>query len=220
MAAISQSLRNVVKVALAKAQAAKELLGILDQAGGVTAGTTLASSSLVVGAAKEVDTLAVASLVTGATTTPGSVTQAIKRIFKKTAIADNTATSIITVTVPNGNHSAAVRMTLLAALGTGTDTFESSRVADGSVVIARQTGANVVAAAATLTLAQIATVSGGGTLTLAYGVSSVTGAVGATNTFDIQVTLVKTGTITDLQCVIVAELVNAEASGVTMAQAA
>jgi hypothetical protein len=33
----------------------------------------------------------------------------------------------------------------------------------------------------------------------------------------VDVTLVATGTITDLQCVVVAELVNAEAAGVTIA---
>lgn len=140
-------------------------------------------------------------------------------IVKKTGIADNTATSVITVTVPNSENAAAIRLFIVASLGTGTDTFESTRCAEGAVVVSRKTGDNVVPAAATLTLAQISTDSGGGTLTLAYGVSSVTGAAGATNTFDIQVTLVKTGTITDLQCVVYAELLNAQAAGVTMAAA-
>jgi|CXWL01.1.fsa_nt_gi hypothetical protein len=138
-------------------------------------------------------------------------------LVEKTAIADNTATSVITVTVPNANHAAAIRLTLLATMSTGTDAFESSRVATGTIVLSRTTGANVVAAASTIAQAQIATVSGGGTITLAYGVSSVTGAVGATNTFDVQVTIVVTGTITDHRAIVLAELINSQATGVTMA---
>jgi hypothetical protein len=151
--------------------------------------------------------------------TAGAATSTVKGIVKKTGIADNTATSVLTVTVPNVNAAAAIKLTFVASLGTGTDTFESTRVADGNVVLARQAGANVVATAVALTGAGIATVSGGGTLTLAYSVAAVAGAVGATNTFDIQVTLVKTGTITDLQCVVLYEVINAETGGVTVAAA-
>ena len=138
-------------------------------------------------------------------------------IVKKTGIADNTATDVITVTVPNANHAAAIRLTFVASLGTGTDTFESTRTAIGLVVLARQTGANVVGTATALTNAGIATVSGGGTLTLAYDLGAVAGAVGATNTFTIRVTQVVTGTITDHQVVVLAELINTEASGITIA---
>ncbi len=147
----------------------------------------------------------------------GEVTSLQNLIGKKTGIADSSATSLITVTVPNANHAAAIRIMLVASLGTGTDQFESTRCAQGMVVLSRKTGDGTLPAAATLTLAQISTDSGGGTLTLAYGVSAVTGSSSQVNTFDIQVTLVKSGTITDLQCVFYAELVNAEAAGITMA---
>lgn len=135
----------------------------------------------------------------------------------KTAIADNTATSIIRVTVPNGNQNAAIELSLVAWLGAGTDVSESTRYAFGAVVLARQTGVATVAAVATLASAQIATVGSGGTLTLAYGVSAVAGAVGVEQTFDIQVTLVKTGTITDLSCMFSAALMNGQDIGVTIA---
>lgn len=135
----------------------------------------------------------------------------------KTGIANNTAVSIIRVTVPNGNQNAAIELSLLAWLGTGTDISESTRYAFGSVVLARNAGLATVAAAATLTSAQIATVAGGGTLTLAYGVSAVSGAVGVDQTFDIQVTLVVTGTITDHSCMFDAKLLNGKDVGVTMA---
>jgi hypothetical protein len=139
-------------------------------------------------------------------------------VGRKTGIADNTATSIIRVTVPSGNQNAGIEITLVGWLGTGTDQSESTRVAKGLITLARQTGSiDTVAVVATLALAQIATISGGGTLTLAYGVSAISGANTTTQTFDIQVTLVKTGTITDLACMFEARLLNGQDVGVTIA---
>jgi hypothetical protein len=145
---------------------------------------------------------------------PGSAGNVSTLTGLKTGIADNTATSILRVTVPNGNQNAAIELSLVAWLGAGTDVSESTRYAFGAVVLARQTGVATVAAVATLASAQIATVATGGTLTLAYGVSSVSGAVGVEQTFDIQVTLVKTGTITDLSCMFDAKLLNGQNVGI------
>lgn len=141
---------------------------------------------------------------------------------KKTGVADNTATDLLTVTVPNANQSATLFLFLVSANGS-TDAFESSRGAFGQVTIARTTGANVVAAAATLALEQIATVSGGATHTLAYGVSAVSGAVGATNTFTVQGTVNDSGGTGSNQVMILAVLINSEgtsaARGITIAAA-
>lgn len=140
-------------------------------------------------------------------------------VVRKTGIANNTATGVITVTVPNAAHNAAIFLDLVGHLGTGTDASESTRVATGVIALARTAGAATVATASTLAQTQIATVSGGGTLTLAYGVSSISGANTVTQTFNINVTLVVTGTITDHTAVIGARLINSGASGVTMAAA-
>lgn len=148
----------------------------------------------------------------------GSATSLHTLPVKKTGIADNTATDVITVTVPNGNHAGTIRLTFLSSNGS-TDAFESSRTATGLVVLARTTGANVVATAVALADAGIATVSGGETHTLAYDLSSISGAVGATNTFTIRVTIDDSGNLGSNQVVVLAELINAEASGVTMAAA-
>lgn len=148
----------------------------------------------------------------------GAATSSRRIILKKTGIADNTATSVITVTVPNANHAACIKLTLMSSNGS-TDAFESTRCAEGLVVLARTTGANVVPAVAALDLAQIATVAAGATHTLAYGVSAVTGAVGASNTFDIQVTIDDSGNLGSNQVVVLADLINSEATGVTMAAA-
>jgi len=148
---------------------------------------------------------------------PGYAGNVSQLVGLKTAIADNTATSIIRVTVPNGMLNAGIKIDLVAWLGAGTDASESTRVASGFIALARQTGATVVGVAATLALAQIATAASGGTLTLAYSVSAATGAVGVTQTIDIQVTLVKTGTITDLSCMFNATLLNGQDVGMTIA---
>lgn len=166
------------------------------------------------------DTLTTTKLVASSAETLGGATAAATTRYaitkKVTGIADNTATDILTVTVPNANHATAIRLMLLSSNGS-TDAFESSRVATGHVVLARTTGVNVVAVASTLDDATIATVAGGATHTLAYGVSATTGAVGATNTFTIQVTIDDSGNLGSNQVVIFAELLNAEATGVTIA---
>ena len=146
----------------------------------------------------------------------GAATSCRTLTKKITGIADNTATNILTVTVPNANHAAAIKLLLLSSNGS-TDAFESSRIATGHVVVARTTGANAVAVAATLDDAAIATVSGGATHTLAYNVSSISGAAGAVNTFTIQATIDDSGNLGSNQLVVEATLLNAEATGITIA---
>lgn len=132
-----------------------------------------------------------------------------------TAIPDATATAIATVTVPNGNHSAVIRV-LVAATLTGADAYESTRVVEYQVVLARTTGANVVAAISSALGGQIATVAGGATLTTTLDLSSITGAVGATNTFTIRAT--NTGSVAQVSKVVAhIEVINMESSGVTVA---
>lgn len=116
---------------------------------------------------------------------------------KKTGIADNTATDVVKVYVPNENAAFAVRVTLLAVMNGSTDDHESARVATGTWVGIRQAGANLVTAVSTIAQTQIATVSGGGTITLAYAAGSVSGGATAENTAALTVTVAKSGTITD-----------------------
>lgn len=183
---------------------------------GVTGGTATASKAVVAGANKQLDTLAVATLVSGADATPGAAGQAITIINRKTAIVDNTATSIFTVTCPNTDQAAVVEIVLLATVKkTAGGTLESSRVAVGYIVFDRTTGAALVGTATALTNTGIAT-SGTDTLTAAYSLGVVAGAVGVANTIDIKVTLVGSGTDSH-QIVALATIINSEASGMTIA---
>lgn len=148
----------------------------------------------------------------------GGATSARKILVKKTGIADATATPVLTVTVPNGNHAAMIMLRMLSSNGS-TDAFESARVAEGLIAVTRTTGLATVAAVATLALAQIATVAAGATHTLAYAVSANTGGNTATQTFTVNVTIDDTGNVGGNQILVVAEIVNSEASGVTVAAA-
>jgi hypothetical protein len=182
----------------------------------VTAGTASASKALVLGAAKNIDTIAQANAVIGTDTTPGAAIQQYGLIGKKTGIADATATSILTVTCPNTTQTAVLKVTLIAAVNNA-GALDSARVGTGIVVFDRVAGAALVGTAATLGNAAIAT-SGTATLTLAYALAAVAGAVGAVNTMDLQVTLTKTGG-TNHQCMFIAEFLNSEAAGMTIAAA-
>lgn len=215
--ALSTALKNRLDAAFRSVGDAEELAAAVDAStafASPVAGTVSVSKPAVVGASKQLDTLAIGTLVSGVDATPGAATQALTVVAKKTAIADNTATSIFTVTCPNGSHSAIVEVVLLAAVNNA-GVLDSARVAIGYVIFSRVTGAALVATAAALTNTAIAT-SGTATLTAAYSVAAVAGAVGATNTIDIQVTLVKTGG-TNHQIVALATVINSEASGITIA---
>jgi hypothetical protein len=230
--ALSTALSNALDACLRGTGNAEELISSVNNASGslggaltataaeinvlhsVTPGTTAANSGLVVGAAKQTDSLAVANLVSGTTTTPGAATQAITTIVKKTAIVDNTATSIFTVTCPNTTQTAVVEIILLAAVNNA-GALDSARVAVGYIVFDRVAGAALVGTAAALTNTAIAT-SGTATLTAAYSLAAVAGTVTQPNTIDIQVTLVKTGG-TNHQVVALATIINSEATGMTIA---
>ena len=151
----------------------------------------------------------------GSSAGSGTATSSTKIIKKVTGIADNVATDLFTITIPNANHAAAIKVTLLSSNGS-TDAFESSRVANGTVVVARTAGVNAVAVAAALDDAAIATVAGGATHTLAYNVSAITGAVGASNSFTIQVTIDDSGNLGSNQIIATAELLNSEATGISI----
>lgn len=212
---------GTVDIFPATAAKGKAQLAVTDNAGDTTTSLTVgAQAAARVYTVPDAGADAAFDLIKGNAAAAGGAGWTGTLVARKTGIANNTATDVITITVPNANHNAAVFLDIMAHLGTGTDASESTRVATGVITIARTTGAATVAVASTLAQTAIATVAGGGTLTLAYGVSSITGAVGATQTFTIQVTLVVTGTITDHTAMIFARSLNSAAAGITMSASA
>lgn len=151
-------------------------------------------------------------LAAGATTNT-SLTKVV------TGIADAVATPVLTVTVPNASEAAVVHVRVVGSLGAGgaVGAFECSAALDGTVVAARRAALATVATASTAVLASSSCVAGATTITLAYSVSAISGASGATQTFAVNVTLTKGGgSSANHQAVVYAEVLNSEASGVTI----
>lgn len=148
----------------------------------------------------------------------GAATTYQRMIKKVTGIADNSATTVLTATVPNANHACAIRLMFLSSNGS-TDAFESNRAANGLVVIERITGQSAVTTAAAIADGVIATSGAGGSATHTLAYSAVANAEGAsgTETVSIKVTIDDSGNLGSNQVVVVAELINSEATGVTLA---
>jgi len=186
----------------------------------VTPGTVAASSAVVVNSAKSVDVLqATTSQSVGGTGVPGAAAVATRITKAVTAIADATATDLLTVTVPNAAHSAVVHIRILGSLGAGgaIGANECSAVLDGNVIVARTAGVAAAKAVATAAITTNACVAGATTITLAYDTSTISGTVSATNTFTIRATITKGGgSSANHTALVVAEVDNANATGVTI----
>jgi len=146
----------------------------------------------------------------------GSVTTFMKAV---SGIADNVATTVLTVTCPNAAQSAFLRVKLCASLGAGgaVGANEATAIMELIIAMTRTPGANMgrnmAFAAQTSSL-----VVGAATITLTPSTTAVAGAVGATNTYDLQVTIAHgSGASTNHTCLLEAILINANATGITAA---
>ena len=152
---------------------------------------------------------------TGTTTARTEINKAIS------SITDAAATATFTVTIPNGAHSASILVILTGSLGAGgaIGANEASASIAYNVAVARTAGVNAVATiSAAFGSAASAAVAGAATITVAGTLSAISGAVGATNTFTINVTITRgSGSSTNHTCFAYAKLLNANATGVTIA---
>jgi hypothetical protein len=136
------------------------------------------------------------------------------------SIADATATTVFTVTVPNASHSAMVKVTLVGKIGAGgaIGAGEATGTISYDIAIARTAGVNAVATISTAYGSSTAAVAGATTITVAGDLGAVSGAVGASNTFTIRVTITKGGgSSANHTCLAYARLMNANATGITIA---
>lgn len=150
----------------------------------------------------------------GEATTINSFAKAI------TGIANNTATPLATVTVPNGAESAVIRLTVCGSLGAGgaIGANEASASNSYNLTIARTAGVAAVGTMSTAYGAAAAAVAGAATCTSTLALSTVSGAVGATNTFTINGTIARSaGSSTNHTALLLVEVLNANATGVTVA---
>lgn len=149
----------------------------------------------------------------------GSVGCSEKVVKTYSAIANNVATATATVTIPNAAHAATVRVTIVGSLGAGgaIGAYEATGTISYDIAVARTAGVNAVGTFSAAYGSATTNVAGGATITITASGSSVSGAVGATNTFTINVTIARgSGSSTNHTALLQAEVINANASGITV----
>jgi len=153
----------------------------------------------------------------GTNVTTKARTEANKSV---TSIADNTATATFTVTVPNAAHSAMLKVTLIGSLGAGgaVGANEATGTISYDFAIARTAGVATVVTASTAYGSATSAVAGAATITITAAASAISGANSATQTFTINVTIARgSGASTNHTCLCYGRLLNANASGITIA---
>lgn len=136
------------------------------------------------------------------------------------AIANNVATDVLTVTIPNAAHSASLLVRVTGSLGAGGAIGANEATATNSYIIGitRTAGVATVATASAAFGAVAVAVAGAATVTSAATVTAMSGVVSATQTFTVQVTIVRSaGSSDNHTCLVYAQLMNANVTGITLA---
>lgn len=150
---------------------------------------------------------------------PGSALSVATVIKRVSAIADNTSTLVLTITVPNVLASGVVRVRLVGiagasgAIGAGEDVTAVSY----DIAFARTPGVAVGATASSAYGSAAAVVAGAGTMTTVAAVSLTGEGVTVTNTVKVNITIDQSSTSTLHTCLLYAECFNSLAGGATIA---
>lgn len=151
---------------------------------------------------------------TGAVSSVATITKAIS------GIADNTFTDVFTVTVPNAAHAGTIKVTFQGVKGAGDAEGAAGSVSttDYNISIQRTAGATTTAATSAALGTIATTIAAGNAVLTTAQCSGMTGGVGATQTFTIQVKIARAaGASTNHTCFAKAELLNSFATGITIA---
>lgn len=151
---------------------------------------------------------------------PAAAATVTRNRIATTAIANNVATTVATITIPNAAHSACIRFTVVGSLGAGGAIGANEASASNSyvVTVTRTAGVNAVAEISSAFGAAASAVAGAATVTAALTLAAVSGAVGATNTVAVQVTIARSGGSSDNHTAVTTwEIVNANSSGISVA---
>lgn len=141
---------------------------------------------------------------------PGANGSHTRLTVRKTSISDNSATNVVTFTVPNANHAASVRVTGLANF----DGCAYARVFSFEGVIARASGSPTDKAFSSVSTTEVASITPN--FSVAVAGSSNTGANSAQQTFTMQLTIDTSDSSTS-NATFMIELINFNDSGITMA---
>lgn len=150
----------------------------------------------------------------------GGVTSQLQVVKSVTAYTDTTAKATFTVTVPNAKHAAAIEVDVMGVLGAGgaIGAGEAIRLSKYQVAVVRTAGVNAVAGVSAAIGGVAATVAGGDAITsVVVTASAISGAVGAVNTFTINVAITRSGAgATAHTAIATARVINQNAAGVTI----
>ena len=136
------------------------------------------------------------------------------------SIADATATTILTITIPNAAHSASIYLQVDGRLGAGgaIGADEASGTVGYLISVTRTAGVNAVATISTAFGVATSSVAGAATITVTADLGAVSGAVGASNTIAIRTTITKgSGSSANHTCTATATILNANATGISIA---
>lgn len=191
---------------------------------GVTAGANTASKALVVNSAKSVDILqATGSVSVGGTGVPAAAAVQTEKTKAVTAFTDTVAKTVFTITIPNAVHSALIELDLLGVLGAGgaIGAGESNMAVKYLLSVVRTAGVNAAADLSTEVTGGSCKkkVAGADDITSVVAtLAAVSGAVGVSNTIDVQVAITRSGLGADNHTLVAsARILNQNATGVSIA---
>lgn len=136
------------------------------------------------------------------------------------SIANAVATDVLTVTIPNAAHSASLLIRVTGSLGAGGAIGANEATATNTYIasITRTAGVATVVTLSSAFGAAACAVAGAATVTCTAAATAMTGAVSAQQTFTIQATISRSaGSSTNHTCLVYAQLMNANATGITIA---
>jgi len=174
---------------------------------GTTAGIT---TSATIGAPG-----AVALNIGGAAAAATTASELVKVV---TAISDNVATAVLTITVPNAAHGALVEVTVVGYAGASgaIGAFECVTGVSYNVAVARTPGVAVGATISSAFGSAAAVVAGAGTMTCTAAVTLTGEGVTVTNTVTVDATINASATADAHRCMVFARILNSQASGITL----
>lgn len=155
-------------------------------------------------------------------TAGGAASSAYTLVKTVTAVPDNTATAVFTVTIPNPTVSAnaTILVQVLGVIGAGgaVGAGESSSGSTYIISLARTVGVTTVVATSSQGTVASGKVAGAHTFTCTVAASSVSGAAGVTQTFTINATAIDVTTgATNHVVTMTATVLNGATGGVSIA---
>lgn len=152
---------------------------------------------------------------------PGAAESSVRFTKKVGSIPNNSATAVLTVTVPNEQHIAKIKLDMTAICGAGgaVGVGEAMAELEATVRIVRRAGLATAPNVTTRETSQTQNVSGGATLTtFSVALSSISGAASAEQTFTVNVTIARnSGSADNHMCLFEVTVINENASGITAA---